>query len=291
MRAQMLRDQAKERRKARLKLAAIIAVVVVIVAAVGTGIGLSIGGGNGGNGSASDNAGSSTALDPTVEKAITGVPSHVVDAVGSGGGVSISRPVPLSGAPALTSAGKPRVLYVGAEYCPYCAAQRWAVVNALSRFGTFSNLGQTTSSSTDVYPSTATLSFHGATYTSKYLSFTGVEQTTNQRQGNGYAPLDTLSPEDQKILDTYDTKKYVGSDGGIPFIDYGGKFASSGSSYDPGVLQGLSHQQIAAELTKPDSTVTKSIIGSANAITATLCKITGQQPANVCHAAGVRAAA
>src|SRR5690348_15801045 len=29
-------------------------------------------------------------------------------------------------APALTADGKPRVLYVGAEYCPYCAAQRWA---------------------------------------------------------------------------------------------------------------------------------------------------------------------
>jgi hypothetical protein len=288
MRAQMLRDQAKRQRKARLKLAGLIAIVVVIVAAVGTGIGLSIGGGDGSD-KAADNGAS--ALSPSVEKAITGVSSDVIDTVGKGGGVSISSPTPLTGAPALTSDGKPRVLYVGAEYCPYCAAQRWAVVNALSRFGTFTGLGQTTSSSSDVYPSTATLSFHGATYTSDYLSFTGVEETTNQRQGNGYAPLDTLSPEDQKLLDTYDTKQYVGSDGGIPFIDYGGKFLSSGSSYDPGALQGLSHQQIADDLANPDSTVTKSIVGSANAITATLCQLTNQKPANVCTAAGVRAAA
>src|SRR6202043_382420 len=52
------------------------------------------------------------------------------------------------------SDGKPEILYVGAEYCPYCAAQRWAVVTALSHFGTFSGLGTTTSSASDVDPNT-----------------------------------------------------------------------------------------------------------------------------------------
>jgi hypothetical protein len=88
----------------------------------------------------------------------------------------------------LTANGKPLVVYVGAEYCPYCAAERWAAVIALSRFGTFSGLGQTHSSSTDVYPNTATLSFHGASYTSQYLQFQGVETQSNQPQGTGYAP-------------------------------------------------------------------------------------------------------
>lgn len=281
MRAQMLRDQAKARRTARLKLAGVVAIVVVIVAAVGTGVALSINGSGGGGGGGS----ASTSLDPQVEKAITNVSPDVIDAVGAGSGVSISKPVALTGATPLTSDGKPRVLYVGAEYCPYCAAQRWAVVNALSRFGTFKGLGQTTSSSTDVDPDTSTLSFHGATYTSDYLSFTGVEQTDRDQQ-----PLDTLSPEDQKILDTYDTKQYVGSDGGIPFIDYGGKFASSGAAYDPATLHGLSHQDIAKDLSDPNSKVTKSIVGAANAITSTLCQLTDQKPANVCSAAGVKAA-
>ena len=31
--------------------------------------------------------------------------------------------------------GKPEVLFIGAEYCPYCAAERWSVVEALSRLG------------------------------------------------------------------------------------------------------------------------------------------------------------
>ena len=281
MRAEMLRQQEQQRRKERLKLGAWIAIVVVIVAAIGTGVGLSISKNGGSKGGTSSQTASAS-----VTKAITSVSPSVVDAVGNGGGVSLAKPDPVSGAPALTADGKPRVLYVGAEYCPFCAAQRWAMVAALSRFGTFSNLGQTSSSSTDEYPNTATLSFHGATYTSKYLSFTGVEQTDRDQQ-----PLDKISAADNKILNTYDTTKYVGSNGGIPFIDYGGKFLSSGASYDPGTLQGLSHAQIAKDLSNPNSDVTKSIVGSANMITATLCKLTGQQPAAVCNAAGVKAAA
>src|SRR5438876_6623085 len=36
--------------------------------------------------------------------------------------------------------GKPVVLYVGAQYCPFCAAERWALVLALSRFGHWAGL-------------------------------------------------------------------------------------------------------------------------------------------------------
>ena len=50
-----------------------------------------------------------------------------------------SAPTTITGAP-LTSGGKPEMLYIGAEYCPYCAAERWAMIVALSRFGTFSGL-------------------------------------------------------------------------------------------------------------------------------------------------------
>jgi thiol-disulfide isomerase/thioredoxin len=78
-------------------------------------------------------------------------------------------PKRISGQAVLNDNGKPLIVYIGAEYCPYCAAERWAAVIALSRFGTFTGLGQTHSSSSDVYPDTATLSFHGAVYASQYL--------------------------------------------------------------------------------------------------------------------------
>ena len=57
------------------------------------------------------------------------------------------------------------------EYCPYCAAERWAMVNALARFGTFHNLGATASSSIDVNPSTPTFTFRGAGYSSPFVVF------------------------------------------------------------------------------------------------------------------------
>lgn len=218
---------------------------------------------------------------------VTGVPPTVFDSVGAG---TIATPPTAITAPALTEGGKPRVLYIGAEYCPYCAAERWAVVAALARFGTFSNLGQTTSSAQDVYPSTATLSFHGATYTSSKLAFTGVETTSNQVVNGGYATLDTPTAADEKVLTTYDAAPYTKSPGSIPFVDIGGRYLIVGASYDPAVLQRLTHAQIAAALADPTSAVAKAVVGTANVITAAVCTLTGQAPATVCSSSGVTAA-
>ena len=88
--------------------------------------------------------------------------------------MQVSPPTILSGQPPLTINGKsPAILYYGAEYCPYCAAERWAMTAALSRFGTWSNLKITASSHTDVDAETNTFSFHGASFTSPYITFTG----------------------------------------------------------------------------------------------------------------------
>ena len=50
-----------------------------------------------------------------------------------------ATPAPANARP-LTSAGKPEVLYVATEYCPFCAAQSWPLIIALSHFGQFSGL-------------------------------------------------------------------------------------------------------------------------------------------------------
>ena len=80
----------------------------------------------------------------------------------------------------LKQGGKPLVIYIGAEYCPFCAAERWPLVTALSRFGTFTNLGATHSATNDVYPNTPTFSFKDAKYTSKYLALQTVELYGNR---------------------------------------------------------------------------------------------------------------
>jgi hypothetical protein len=260
-------------------VAAAVVVAVVVVIAVVAAIGLS---------HKSHTAATTAAADPVVAK-VTSVPSSAFDEVGAG--TVQLRPRMVSGGTTLTADGKPRVVYVGAEYCPYCAAQRWAVVAALARFGTFSGLGQTSSSADDVFPSTPTLSFHGGSYSSKYLSFTGTEIESNQRSGNGYAPLDPLSSTDQKLLDTYDTQQYTGaSSGSIPFLDLGGRYVSAGASFSPQLLAGLDQQQVADQLADPTKPIAKAVDGTANVITADLCRLTGDKPATVCGSKGVTAA-
>jgi hypothetical protein len=61
-----------------------------------------------------------------------------------------STHVPVSATDAVAGGGKPEVLYIGAEYCPYCGTERWSMIVALSRFGTFRGLKEIRSSPTDV---------------------------------------------------------------------------------------------------------------------------------------------
>src|SRR5207302_7512423 len=77
--------------------------------------------------------------------------------------------------------GKPQILYIGAEYCPFCAAERWSLIVALSRFGTFQHLQLTTSSASDLYPNTSTFTFYRSAYTSPYLDFQSVEEATRDQ--------------------------------------------------------------------------------------------------------------
>jgi Domain of unknown function (DUF929) len=217
----------------------------------------------------------------------TSVPATVLNEVGVG--VATTKPTKIT-APALSADGEPRVVYVGAEYCPYCAAERWAMAVALSRFGTFTGLGETASSPSDVYPNTATLTFHGAGYASNYLSFTGREIQSNQVVNGKYAPLDTLSAADQALFAKYNAPPYTDSAGSIPFIDIGGRYVISGASYSPQVLQGKTQTQIATALADPNSPIAKAVDGTANLITAAICQITDGQPAAVCQSAGVTTA-
>src|SRR6185437_5791132 len=100
-------------------------------------------GGNSTTGGSSSGSGSATPAGQALANLVattTSVPTATLDKIG--GGTTTSPPKTISGA-ALTSGGKPEVLYIGAEYCPYCAAERWAMVVALSHFGTLSGLGLT----------------------------------------------------------------------------------------------------------------------------------------------------
>jgi hypothetical protein len=232
-----------------------------------------------------------TALPSGVLADVTSVTTATLASVGRPNGLAL--PAKVTGHPSLLTGSdrQPEVLYVGAEYCPYCAAERWALVEALSRFGTFSGLSATHSSSTDVYPDTRTFSFYGSTYTSQYLDFVAVEEATNQPDGSGYSALQTPTAAQQQILTDDDTSPYTSSPGSIPFLDIGGRYLFIGASYTPQLLSGLSMQAIASQLNNPSSAVAQAIDGTANEITAAISLITGDQPAAVADSSTISAIA
>jgi len=242
----------------------------------------------------------SSATTASVTRELTTVPASTLDAVGKG---TTNPLIPTKGQPPLTSGGKPEVLYMGAEYCPYCAAERWAMVVALSRFGTFSNLHLIRSANNDVFTNTATLSFYKSSYTSKYLVFNPVEMNSEKKVGNGYATLQKPTAAESALLTKYDAPPYIpqGSPGAIPFVDIGNQYLISGSQYLPSALGttqsvspghfGLTWSQIASDVKNPSSPVAKDIDGAANSITAAICKITNNAPAAVCNSAAATAGA
>ena len=239
----------------------------------------------------SGSANAPTLASSQVFNAVTQVDPNVLAAVGTGGVTNPLKAVNGS-PPVLTgSTGKPEFLYVGAEYCPYCAAERWSMVVALSRFGTFSKLYQTTSSSTDAYPSTPTFTFYsalysGPVYTSSYIDFVPIETLGNVADSSGnYPTLQTPTAAQQNLVNTYDAPPYTDSSsaGSIPFIDIGNRYVLSGASYSPQNLANLQWQDIANDLANSNSTVSKGILGTANYLTAAICTMTHQQPGSVCN--------
>ena len=292
--------RAAQRKRIYLAGGSILVVAIVVIALVLVKL-------NSGSGTAAaaSNGPTGAAL-ATVTKQVEDVPASVTDQV-AGGGVDkslfISTPTSadvsqvsasgqsyfatVSGTP-LTSGGKPEVLYMGAEYCPFCAAQRWAMVNALSRFGTFTGLTTTHSSSTDADPNTPTWTFYKSTYKSNYINFTSVEETTNARIGNStstsvnYVTLQTPTSAQAALGQAYDPG--TGNGGAIPFIDLGNKYVQVGnlSPLSPTLLAGKSWSQVGAAMNDPSSSLGKAIIGNANYMTAAICKLTNNQPTTAC---------
>jgi thiol-disulfide isomerase/thioredoxin len=270
-RARIAAQQAAARRQEqRRRILAIGGVSVALLAVIGIIIGALVS-----RSSASSPSAGAQPLPAGVQAKLT-IPASTFAAVGIGSS-STSYLKHVTGS-ALTSGGKPEMLYIGAEWCPYCAAERWAMATALSRFGQFTPLKGVHSSAADVYPNTATLTFYGSAYTSHYLVFTPVET----EDVNHNALVATTSTQ-QALWAKYDPPGDT-----FPFIDIGNRYVAA-TTYNPQVLQGLSWSQIATNLHNPSSAVAQGAIGSANLFTAAICKITGNAPASVCTAAPIPA--
>jgi hypothetical protein len=224
---------------------------------------------------------------------VTRVPASVFDTVGvSAPTTALVVPAVVTGQPPLESMGKPEVLFVGAEFCPFCAAERWPLIVALSRFGHFATLTNMQSAQLSVFPGIQTFSFVGTSYSSPYLTFTGVELYSDAVDTDGaFTRIDTLSPGQSAVLDRYDRAPTPGAgSGSYPFVDVANTLVTATSGFSPAVLVGLSQSTISGGLDQTTVPATQAIVASANYLTAGICRATRGQPGRVCATRGVRSA-
>lgn len=254
------RKRAEARRRFLVAGGAITAVLAIIVALVAVKL----------TASPVHRTASESMAPATIARQVTTVPATTLAQVSPGQAVTLLEKVSKPG-PLLRINGKLAVVFVSEESCPFCAAERWAVTVALSHFGTWSQLGITKSSATDVYPNTATLSFRTARYSSADLALNTTELTDNVGH-----PLQPQTALDARLIASYDVPPYVNSvdqSGAVPFLDIGNQYVLAGAQYDPQVLAGLSAAQIASQLATPSSPVAQAIDGAAKAIVAAIDQI------------------
>ncbi len=226
---------------------------------------------------------------PALVEEVTAVPASAFDAVGNPSAPLLSAPTVLRGKPVLSIKGLPAVVWVGALYCPTCAAERWALVIALGRFGTFDKLFTTASAGSEVFGDTPTFSFDGSVYHSRTAALSAVEEFGNQPSNYapaGFQKLQNPNAFQSSVLGSYDISPYA-HPGWLPFVDVANKLVVSGSSFSPGLLNGMSMQQIAGQLSKPDSQAARALLGAANQFTAAICAASGERPTDVCSTAAV----
>ncbi len=226
---------------------------------------------------------------------LASLPSSVYDTVG------VSSPAaPITPLRATTGGGnapvwlatvnggtpEPVVFFYGAEFAPYAAAQRWPLILALSRFGTFRQLGLMQSSSTTAFSDLSTFTFYDTYYTSKYVILESVERYSSLNPtGARYLSLQVPDARQSAAVASYGQNA-----NSFPLLDVGNRYVLNGASFTPGVLVGLSQDQIAGDLTSPLSPLTQAVVSAANEITASICAVDGQKPATVCDSRGVEAA-
>lgn len=231
----------------------------------------------------------------SVVSQVTSVPPSAFDAVG---GPATNGPAPFVPSPrvALDMGGRPAVVFVGAEFSPYSAATRWALVAALGRFGTFSDLGSTTSSADELFGRTPTFTFDQAKYRSATISFVADElygASPSTQAPGGFPPLDSPDAGVSSLLRRYDSMSGSDMPGALPFVDVGGNLViiGAGGGVSPALIHGRSMGQIAASLDDPTSPIARAVLGTANEISAAICAATHGKPGAVCSSQGVEAAA
>jgi hypothetical protein len=159
------------------------------------------------------------------------------------------------------------VYYLGAGFCPWCAAERWSIIEALKNFGTWEGLKQDRSAErNEPYLNLPTYNFSGASLKSEHVEFIGKEF-----QDRNFHDLDKFDDEDNAIIDNYNLQ------GLIPFIFIGGRYGRIGSGPKPEQFVGMDHDCINKQLKDGSSDLARAIREEANYIAALVYYSSGKK--------------
>ncbi len=220
---------------------------------------------------------------------LASVPSSVYDTVGVTSPTIPVTPLVAAGhnAPvwlaSVNGGHLPVVFFYGAEFAPYAAAERWPLILALSRFGTFNQLGLMQSTSTTAFADVSTFTFWKASYVSHHVDLQSVERYSAAPQPDGGA---VPRPPDPRPAQSAAIASYGTSATTFPLLDVANRYVLDGSGFSPAVLAGVSQDQIAGFLSSPAAPLTQAVIAAANEITAAICSVDGNKPDAVCESRG-----
>lgn len=179
---------------------------------------------------------------------------------------------------------KHTLLFIGAGFCPYCAAMRWPVALTLLRFGQLDRLTLTRSSAHDVDPNTPTFGFRQARFTASRnsLDFRSLELMNRQRQ------IDQIpTPAERALMQWLDRPPYTRFANGIPMIVVGDRMVLLGAPVPPALFKGTDWHQVITVLSSGHGPLWKAVMAETNALTKAVCAITGEQPSRICKAPAV----
>jgi thiol-disulfide isomerase/thioredoxin len=176
--------------------------------------------------------------------------------------------------------GKPLVVFIGAEYCPYCASLRWSLILSLMKFGSFTGLEYMLSSSSDIAMNTPTFTFVNATYTSPYVAL-----QTFENKNRDYQLLQTVPSNYTNVWDGFASS--IGSQPGYPFVIFADEYLLPTFFITPYRYDAYNWTQIVAQI-QDNTTLGVMIQAGANQITSVLCKLDNNKPASVCSTSAIQ---
>ena len=219
---------ARKRAAARRRLLAAAGAVTAVLAIVAVLVVVKL------TASPAHRAASESAAPAALVRQVTTVPAATLAQMSAGQATTLQA-VRTHG-PLLTLGGKPAIVFVSEESCPFCAAERWALTVALSHFGTWKPARH------HQFLGHRRLPRHRHPVVSfGTLPQRGADTEHHGADGQCRPPLQPQTQLDAGLIASDELPPYVNSvdqSGAVPFLDIGNRFILAGAQYDPQVLAG-----------------------------------------------------